>query len=110
MANLFERLERSPPVEKAIEQPHKDPLPIEELLDWLVNHWAKDTVTMRNILQYGPNRIRDRKKIIDATEALVKNKWLVATRTRRRDMYEWLILRKPVLRPTIITKNVEKGL
>src|SRR5262249_60059888 len=61
--SLFERLDkgRPPPTEEVIKQLRGDS-PIEKLLDWLVNHWAKDTVTPREIYTHRPQSIPDKKK------------------------------------------------
>ena len=62
VGSLFERLDkgRPRPTEEVIKQLRGDS-PIEKLLDWLVNHWAKDTITAREIYTHGPNSIRDKK-------------------------------------------------
>jgi hypothetical protein len=66
---------------------------IEKLLDWLVNHWAKPTVTASDIYTYGPNAVRDREVTLELAKALVKRGWLTPLKTRRRDMQEWRIFR-----------------
>ena len=80
--------------------------PREKLLDWL-QHWSKPTVSARDICIYGPNAIRDRQRAIDSAEILVKNGWLVPIKTRRHDMHEWQIVRKPIIHPTVATEAVE---
>jgi hypothetical protein len=94
--SLFERL-RPPPTKKA-----QKPSPPQRLLDWL-QHWPESTIRARDIRIYGPNSIRDRESAIDSAEILVKNGWLVPIKTRRRDMHEWQIVRKPIIRPTVAT-------
>ena len=92
MASLFERLDkgRPPPVEEGGGSP-----PIEKLLDWLVNHWAKTTVTAREIYTYGPNPVRDKKTTLSLAQILVERGWLIPmhpdflTGRRRRDKLEW---------------------
>jgi hypothetical protein len=103
MASLFERLDkmRPPPVEEASKQARKL-LPAQKLLDWL-QHWTEPTVSARDICIYGPNSIRDRKSAIDSAEILVKNGWLVPIKTRRHDMHEWQVVRKPIIQPTVAT-------
>jgi hypothetical protein len=57
VANLFERLNkgRPPPIEEAIKEAIKQRAhPTKMLLDWLIYHWAKSTVTAREIYTYGP--------------------------------------------------------
>jgi hypothetical protein len=94
MTSLFERLDkgRPSPAEKAIEQPGSSP--IEKLLDWLVNHWAKDTVTAREIYNYGPRSIRDKRTTLSLAQILVEQGRLVPIETRRHDMREWKIVRE----------------
>jgi hypothetical protein len=103
VANLFERLDkgRPPPTKKA-----QEPSPPQKLLDWL-QHWTKPTVSARDICIYGPNSLRDRESAIDSAEILVKNGWLVPIKTRRRDMREWQIVRKPIIHPTVATEAAE---
>jgi|SRR5215471_9599761 len=81
-------------------------LPAQRLLDWL-QHWAKPTVSAREICMYGPNTVRDRKRAVDAAEILVKEGWLVPIKTRRRDMYQWGIVRKPIIHPTVAAAAAE---
>jgi hypothetical protein len=103
VVSLFERLNRGrpPPTRKA-----QEPSPAQKLLDWL-QHWSKPTVSARDICIYGPNAIRDRQRAIDSAEILVKNGWLVPIKTRRHDMHEWQIVRKPIIHPTVATEAVE---
>jgi hypothetical protein len=69
--------------------------PIEKLLDWLVNRWPKDTVTTKNILQFGPNPLRNRKHARPTAEILAKNGWLTPLKTRCYRDREWRIERGP---------------
>jgi hypothetical protein len=100
MANLFERLNagRPPPTEEAAKQPIRQPrrgsTPIEKLQDWLVNHWTKPTITVREIRIYGPNLIRDGKAALSTAESLVERGWLVPLKVHRRDRREWQIVPK----------------
>jgi hypothetical protein len=109
MASLFEQLDkmRLPPVEEASKQARK-PLPAQKLLDWL-QHWTKSTVRARDICIYGPNSLRDRERAIDSAEILVKHGWLIPVPTRRHDMHEWQIVRKPIVHPTVAAQTTEKG-
>ena len=99
---VFDRLRR--PAAPAEEKAKVDPA--QKLLDWL-QHWAKPTVTAREICVYGPNPIRDRESAINSAEILVKNGWLVPIKTRRHDMREWQIVRKPIIHPTVATEAAE---
>jgi hypothetical protein len=97
VVSLFERLDkgRPPPVEEVVKQPGRDSPPIEKLLDWLVNHWTKPTISAREIRHRGPNSIRDRQRVIDLAEILVRQGRLIPIPTRRRDMKAWQIVRRP---------------
>ena len=81
-------------------------LPAQKLLDWL-QHWTKPTVSACDICIYGPNSIRDRQSATDSAEILVKNGWLVPIKTRRHDMREWQIVRKPIIQPTVATEAAQ---
>src|SRR5882762_9285626 len=50
--------------------------PIERLLDFIVNRWPKPAIRVREICQFGPGSIRDRKSAIALTEILAQNGWL----------------------------------
>ena len=69
--------------------------PIEKLLDWLVNRWPKDTVKTKNILQFGPKPLRNRKSARATAELLEKNGWLTRLKTRCYREHEWRIERGP---------------
>src|SRR5215472_17469412 len=66
---------------------------IENLLDWLVHHWAKTTVTAREIYTYGPNSIRNKKTTLSLAQILVEQGWLVPIETRQYNTHEWKIVR-----------------
>ena len=94
--SLFERLDKGRlprPTEEVIKQLRGDS-PIEKLLDWLVNHWAKDTITAREIYTHGPNSIRDKKTTLYLAQILVKRGWLVPVNTRQYNTHEWKIVRR----------------
>jgi hypothetical protein len=95
--NLFERLGR--PVEAVNKQPHEDPA--QRLLDWLQQHWHKNTISRRDISNHGPRSIRDRESAINAAETLERHGWLVPAPTHRYDRRVWQIVRKNVVRPTV---------
>ena len=68
----------------------------EKLLDWLVNHWAKPTVTAREIYTYGPRSLRDKRTALSLAQILVERGWLTPVDGHdRRDRHEWSIARKP---------------
>jgi hypothetical protein len=66
--------------------------PIERLLDFVVNRWAKPAIRAREIRQY--SAIRDRKSAVALAEILEKNGWLAPLPpTRRYDERRWRIVR-----------------
>ena len=109
MVSLFERLDagRPPPTEAAIKQSRNDLEPAQKLLDFLQQHWTKPTITSREICRSAPNAIRNQKSAINSAEILVKAGWLIPNKTRRRDMREWLIVRKPIVHPTVSAETAE---
>jgi hypothetical protein len=98
VANLFERLGQ-PPLAKKVQETS----PAQKLLDWLMR-WTKDAISIRDIHNFGPNSIRDRKSMLDATETLVRYGWLVPDKAHRYDMRKWQVVRKPIAHPTIPTE------
>ena len=102
MANLFERLNgaRPAPAEEKIKQPRDELESAQKLLNWL-QHWAKNTVSARDIRIFGPRSLRDRKRAIDSAEILVTHGWLVPEKSHRYDRRVWQIVRKPIVRPTV---------
>lgn len=102
MVNLFERLGkgRPPPAETESKTPHSELETAQKLLNWL-QHWAKNTVSVRDICVYGPNSMRNREIAINSAEILVKNGWLVPNRAHRYDRRVWQIVRKPIVGPTV---------
>jgi hypothetical protein len=79
--------DNSPPVEAK----HEDPTA--KLLEWLVKHWNRPSITVQNIHRLGPNSLRDKKTILRLTQVLEDQKWLVPIQTWRRDKREWKIAR-----------------
>jgi len=69
--------------------------PTEQLLDFIINHWRKDTISVRDICWRGPNSLRNQKSAIGLAETLAENGWLAPIKSRRRDMREWRIVRGP---------------
>jgi|SRR5215471_11944268 len=95
--NLFDRLAHSRPSQT---QKAQKPEPAQLLLTFL-QRWPKPTVSARDICIYGPNFIRDRESAINSAETLVKHGWLIPNKTRRHDMREWQIVRRPIIHPTV---------
>jgi hypothetical protein len=73
---------------------YKSP-PIERMIEWLMRRWPRDTITTKNILQFGPNPLRNRKSARASAEILVKHGWLTPLKTRRYMDREWRIERGP---------------
>jgi hypothetical protein len=104
VASLFERLNKERPTAEAnavSPELARKPPPAQQLLDWILNDWARPTIRARDIYRLGPNAIRARQRVIDLTEVLVTEGWLTPNQTRRRDMHEWQIIRKPIIHPTV---------
>jgi hypothetical protein len=74
---------------------HRKSSPSEKLLEWLVNHWGRPTITLRDIYSYGPNCARDPMSRASLTETLAQYGWLVPTKAWRRDMKKWRVVREP---------------
>ena len=100
--NLFERLAqgRPAPAEPARKQPPTELEAAQKLLDFL-QRWDKPTVSVRDIRIWGPRITRNRKSAIAAAEILVKNNFLVPNKPYRSHTYEWKIVRKPVIHPSV---------
>ena len=92
MVSLFERLDQGRP---ASQEPTPTPEPTSwaarELLNWLQNVWKKPTVRANDIRQFGPNCIRDREIILNATEFLERHRWLFPMKTRQHNAKKWQI-------------------
>jgi len=56
---------------------------------------------MNQILVYGPRPVRKRENALNSAQKLVEHGWLVPIKTRRPDMVEWQIVRRPIVHPTI---------
>ena len=84
----------------------RKPLPAQRLLDWLL-YWGKPNLRLRDVLIYGPRSLRSWKRAIDSAQVLEKEGWLIPIKTRRRDMHEWQIVRKPIIQPTVATVAAE---
>jgi hypothetical protein len=73
---------------------HKS-LPIEKLLDFVINRWPRPAIRVRDILRFGPPAARNRKNAIALAETLAANGWLSELPTRRHDAKMWAIIREP---------------
>ena len=95
--NLFERLDQGRPA--PVEKP-QEISPAQALLNWL-QKWPKPTICTKEILQFGPRIVRNRKNMIDATETLVRHGWLVPQKTKQSNWRLWRIVRKPTIHPKV---------
>ena len=107
MVSLFERLGKGrPPPAEDRPKPETNTVgselarDLQKLHEWL-QHWAKPTVTARDICRFGPNAIRDRKRAAHLAEILVGHGWLIPNQTRRRDMKAWQIVRRPAAKASL---------
>ena len=69
--------------------------PAEKFLSWLLNHWTKPTISLREICRHGPSDTRNWESAMDLAETLVQRGWFIRRETQRRDMRVWQILREP---------------
>src|SRR5262245_26873607 len=112
--SIFNRLrpEKERPVEpeKILRGPLLKPIvpvseprstPAEKMLDWVVNRWNGATLTTRNIMQFGPGGLRDRKTAIATAKILAENGWLHPLPTRQHRGRAWQIIRESI-KPTTI--------
>ena len=68
--------------------------PTEKLLDFIVNRWPRPVIRVREICQFGPGSIRDRKSAIATAETLVVHGWLAPLPpTRQHNEKLWRIVR-----------------
>jgi len=109
MADLFERLNKEQPKFKVStinsELAQKPPL-AQTLLDWL-QRWNKPTISTRDICQFGPRSIRDRKNAIIAAEILAVHGWLIPLKMRQYNAHKWQIVRRPIVYPAVATETVK---
>jgi hypothetical protein len=95
-----------PETELPKSKPAPEVSPEQRLLDWL-QRWPKETVTARDMQQFGPKEMRNQRGMIDAAEVLVRHHWLAPVQSYRRDRREWRIIRvhptvtTPVVHPTV---------
>ena len=71
------------------------PPELEKLLDWLINHWPRSSISTAEICTYGPRSVRNRNRAIELTTVLTAHRWLEPLPTHRRDRQEWKINRGP---------------
>jgi hypothetical protein len=85
---IFERLGRErPPEEKKTSQPDH----AQALLDW-IHRRPGDTITARDIRNFGPRPIRNRETAIRSAQILVAHGWL-----SQLEPHRWKIIRQPLI-------------
>jgi hypothetical protein len=91
---IFERLAQPAP-KKA-----QEISPAQRLLDFL-QRWPKDTISARNIYQFGPRSTKKRREAMAPIEVLVRHGWLTPIQSHRRDRRQWQIRRRLTVHPTV---------
>jgi hypothetical protein len=69
--------------------------PSEMVVAWLVNHWPRNTITLRDFYSYAPNCARDPTNRASLIETLTAYGWLVPIEAWRRDQKKWRVVRGP---------------
>ena len=77
------------------------PPPAQRLLDWL-RDWPHPIVGIRDLCNYGPGPLRNRKQLIELAEILVGHGWLAPVEACRRDTKWWRLVRGPSGYPTMM--------
>jgi hypothetical protein len=78
----------------------EEPPPAQKLLNFLQHDWPHEIVRLRDLTNYGPSSLRDRKKLIELAYVLVGHGWLVPIEACPRNTYWWRIVRGPSGYPT----------
>jgi hypothetical protein len=85
MSSLFKRLERPAPTEAT--STSEKTQSIERLLNWLTNNWTKDTITVRQLITYGPYPLRNETKAaLELADGLAVRGWIWPIEPERRDV------------------------
>ena len=99
-----------PPPPRPEHRQQTSPL-LEILLDWLLNRWPNPTVTAREIYRSGPGPLQgDKEAILNLTETLTRQGWLIPLKTWRRDKKEWKIARGPILTTDVNRQNIPENI
>jgi hypothetical protein len=99
--DLFERLARKRPQNtESISARDQRVEHAQRTLNWLLQHWDKDTIRAFDLRAYGP-RPRSRKDVHSSAEILVKNGWLAVVPQPRHDAGVWRVIRRAVASPTV---------
>jgi hypothetical protein len=82
----------------------KEEPPAQKLLNFLQHDWPHEIIRLRDLTNYGPGPLRDRKKLIELAAVLVGHGWLTPIKSScvRRDTKWWRIIRGPSGYPTKI--------
>lgn len=88
------KIPRGPMLRPEVPQVDIKSPPIERMIAWLFR-WPGNTVKTVDILQYGPNPLRNRKSAKASAALLVEYGWLTPLPTRRSIDHEWRIERGP---------------
>jgi hypothetical protein len=80
----------------------KEEPPAQKLLNWLQHDWQHDLVRLRDLTNYGPGPLRNRKKLIELAAVLVGHGWLTPIKACPRNTYWWRINRAPNGYPTVM--------
>ena len=86
----LDRLQRAG-VETAVVNVHYLP----DLMRVHLRRWTKPSVKVRDICQFGPRPVRNRKAATTMAETLAEHGWLTPLNTHRYDKREWKIVRGP---------------
>ena len=106
--SVFARLIEPPKPERQLDAIPRGPLlkpivapadpnstPAERFLDFVINRWPRETVRLREILQFGPAPFRNRKSALALAEQLVAAGWLSPVRGRQHNEHLWKVIRGP---------------
>jgi hypothetical protein len=69
--------------------------PSEKLLDFCVNRWPREVVRLRELQQFGPRSLRNRKSAMALAEQLVAAGWLSPVKGRQCNEVLFRIVRGP---------------
>jgi hypothetical protein len=89
MPTIFDRLARGRPPKPKIEQPSQEPAQL--LLNWLARRTG-NTVTARDIRNYGPGSIRNREIALNSAKVLAAHGFLTPINS-----HTWKINRDPLV-------------
>ena len=97
--SVFSQFLESPPKQKQLAE---EPSPAQKLLNFL-QRWPKETISIREITQFGPSVIRAQRSEINTAEVLVRHGWLTPIQGPYRNSRQWQIVRRPTVHPIVET-------